>query len=132
MHILNTHCLLIASSCDYKRLHPPSDDQRSPMQLAPTKTNATCTPAIPLHAACQPSRGHERARERYLCRHSVVRLQVTKYPQRNGVAVRDLLRLSHPKAADLGKRKREEDVDAMNLVLHYATHPADEVRNHCG
>ena len=56
-------------------------------------------------------------------------MQLTKYPQRNGVAGRDLLRLSHPKAADLGKRKREEDVDAMNLVLHYATHPADEVRN---
>ena len=59
-------------------------------------------------------------------------LQVTKYPQRNGVAGRDLLRLAHPKAADLGKRKREEDVDAMNLVLHYATHPTDEVSSHIG
>ena len=44
------------------------------------------------------------------------------------MAGRDLLRLAHPKAADLGKRKREEDVEAMNMVLHFVTHPADEVR----
>jgi hypothetical protein len=57
-----------------------------------------------------------------------VGVQVTKYPQRNGIAGKDLLRLAHPKAADLGKRKREEEVDSMNLVLHYAVNPETEVR----
>lgn len=57
----------------------------------------------------------------------LILLQVTKYKTRNGISSRDLLRLSHPKPSELGKRKREEDVPDMQLALKFAAHPDDEV-----
>ena len=54
-------------------------------------------------------------------------MQVTKYPQRNGISARDLLRLSHPQASILGKRQREADVPDMALALRYAAHPDIQV-----
>ena len=56
--------------------------------------------------------------------------QVTKYKTRNGISSRDLLRLAHPKFSELRKRKREEEVDDMQLVLKFATHMDDEVLLH--
>ena len=52
---------------------------------------------------------------------------MTKYKTRNGISSKDLLRLSHPKPSDLGKRKREAEVDDMQLVLHFAAHMDEEV-----
>lgn len=54
-------------------------------------------------------------------------MQVTKYPQRHGISARDLLRLAHPRAGDLAKRNRAEQVQDMSLVLKYTTHPSEEV-----
>ena len=54
-------------------------------------------------------------------------LQLTKYVQRNGWSGRDLLRLSHPDASALKKRKRENDEDDMRRVFAFAVKPAEEV-----
>ena len=54
-------------------------------------------------------------------------LQVTKYKTRNGISSRDLLRLSHPKPSVLGKRKRDAEVNDMQLVLHFAAHMDEKV-----
>jgi 60 kDa SS-A/Ro ribonucleoprotein len=52
--------------------------------------------------------------------------QVTKYQQRNGWSHRDLLRLSHPKAAKGVIRPAD---DERNLILRYVTQGAIEVPN---